>query len=113
MDQERYVGVDTNTPVRVMTKEQLAKQPFGDIAGPPAANLRAHVTRQLGDPRQYILPASSRHQSAIIKIGRDKSEMDTFRSIRLERRTGEKVLKPVDSNGKPLTREAHRDGGFD
>lgn len=40
--------------------------------------------------------------------------MDTFRSIRLERRTGEKVLKPVDSNGKPLTCEAHHcDGGFD
>lgn len=40
--------------------------------------------------------------------------MDTFRSIRLERRTGEKVLKPVDSNGKPLTCEAHHcDSGFD
>ncbi len=108
------LSVDAEHSGQVMTKEQLAKQPFGDIAGSgpgatgrmltPSATILA--TTALSLARATSLPSS--------KLAAIKSEMDTFRSIRLERRTGEKVLKPVDSNGKPLTCEAHHcDGGFD
>lgn len=109
------LSVDAEHSGQVMTKEQLAKQPFGDIAGSGPGRNWAHVNSVSYDPRDDSIIISSRHQSAIIKIGRDKkvkwilSDPSGWKG-----ELAKKVLKPVDSNGKPLTCEAHHcDGGFD
>ncbi|EBQ3582983.1 aryl-sulfate sulfotransferase, partial [Salmonella enterica] len=109
------LSVDAEHSGQIMTKEQLAKQPFGDIAGSGPGRNWAHVNSVSYDPRDDSIIISSRHQSAIIKIGRDKkvkwilSDPSGWKG-----ELAKKVLKPVDSNGKPLTCEAHHcDGGFD
>lgn len=66
------LSVDAEHSGQVMTKEQLAKQPFGDIAGSGPGRNWAHVNSVSYDPRDDSIIISSRHQSAIIKIGRDK-----------------------------------------
>ncbi len=71
-----------------LNQRAACKQPFGDIARP--GRNWAHVNSvSCNDPRDdSIFIISSRHQSAIIKIGRDKSEMGYFPDPSAERRTG-------------------------
>ena len=90
-----------------MTAEQLAKleakNAFGDIPGTGAGRNWAHVNSVDYDPADDSIIISSRHQSAVIKIGRDK-EVKWIMGTPEGWKKGwaEKVLTPVDKDGKPL-----------
>ena len=75
----------------------------------------AHVNSVDYDPTDDSIIISSRHQSAIIKIGRDKKVKWILGAPRgWKGDFAKKVLKPVDKNGKaiPCT-DATCEGGFD
>lgn len=73
---------------------------FGDISGVGAGRNWAHVNSVDYDPTDDSIIISSRHQSAIIKIGRDKkvkwilSAPDGWKGD-----LAKKVLKPIDKDG--------------
>ncbi len=57
---------------RLVMTRAACKTTFGDIAGSGPGRNWAHVNSVSYDPRDDSIIISSRHQSAIIKIGRDK-----------------------------------------
>ena len=88
---------------------------FGDIPGVGAGRNWAHVNSVDYDPTDDSIIISSRHQSALIKIGRDKKVKwilgshegwkDAFK---------DKLLTPVDKNGKTIKCDGSKcEGGFD
>jgi arylsulfate sulfotransferase len=87
------------------SKEELedANAPFGDVAGVGAGRNWAHVNSVNYDASDDSIIISSRHQSAVVKIGRDKKVKWILSSP--EGWSGElakKVLTPVDSKGKKI-----------
>ncbi|WP_345333829.1 aryl-sulfate sulfotransferase [Ferrimonas pelagia] len=83
--------------------EYLAKQQRGDVHGVETGRNWAHVNSVDYDPVDDSIIVSSRHQSAAIKIGRDK-EVKWIISPRAgwKGELADKVLTPVDAKGKPL-----------
>ena len=113
------LNIDASKSGQTLSAEDLAKMDesdqFGDITGAGPGRNWAHVNSVDYDPTDDSIIISSRHQSAIVKIGRDKK----VRWI-LATPTGwnkdllGKVLTPVDSKGKKIKCENNQcEGGFD
>ena len=113
------LNIDASQAGKTLSAEDLAKQEasdtFGDIAGVGPGRNWAHVNSVDYDPNDDSIVISSRHQSSVIKIGRDKKVKwilgtptgwkDQFK---------DKVLTPVDKDGKPLKCADNQcEGGFD
>ena len=113
------LNIDASKSGQTLSAEDLAKQEssdqFGDIAGVGAGRNWAHVNAIDYDPTDDSIIISSRHQSAVIKIGRDKKVKWILGSP--EGWKGDfasKVLKPVDKDGKPIKCEGSKcEGDFD
>lgn len=103
------LSVDTASSGKTITKEELARLPFGDVTGSGPGRNWAHVNSISYDARDDSIILSSRHQSAVIKIGRDKqvkwiiADPDGWKG-----ELAKKVLKPVDKAGKALKCENHK-----
>ena len=113
------LNVDATKQGKTLSAEELAAQDkadvFGDIVGSGAGRNWAHVNSVDYDATDDSIIISSRHQSAIIKIGRDK-KVKWILSSPEGWRPGwaEKVLKPVDKAGNPVKCEGSTcEGGFD
>ena len=113
------LNIDASQAGKTLTAEELAKADssdnFGDVVGTGAGRNWAHVNSVDYDPEDDSIIISSRHQSAIIKIGRDKKVKwilgspegwkDKFKPM---------LLTPVDASGKPIKCEGSKcEGGFD
>ena len=113
------LNVDPSKAGQTLSTEQLAEQDkheaFGDITGVGAGRNWAHVNSVDYDPSDDSIIISSRHQSAIIKIGRDKKVKWILASPEgWKKGWAEKVLTPVDKSGKPVKCEGSVcEGGFD
>ncbi len=113
------LNIDASQSGQTLTQEDLVKMDktdnFGDIAGVGAGRNWAHVNSVDYDPTDDSIIISSRHQSALIKIGRDKEVKWIVASP--EGWKGElkdKVLTPVDADGKPIKCEGSKcEGDFD
>ena len=103
-DQDIEVLKVENSRVRA---EQLAKleaqHAFGDSAGTGAGRNWAHVNSVDHDPVDDSLILSSRHQSAVVKIGRDK-QVKWILAAPNGWRDGlkDKVLTPVGKDGRRM-----------
>ena len=121
------LNIDASQAGHTLSDEELAKldesDKFGDIAGTGAGRNWAHVNSVYYDSEDDSIIISSRHQSAMIKIGRDKQVKwivgahkgwkDKFKGA---------LLQPVDSKGNKIncTDEqskcpgyTNKNGGFD
>ena len=104
------LNIDAAQAGKTLTAEELSaaeeSNDFGDIVGTGAGRNWLHVNSII---------ISSRHQSAIIKIGRDKKVKWILGSPEgWKGDFAKKVLKPVDKNGKPITCEGSTcEGDFD
>ncbi len=114
------LNIDPKQAGHTLSAEDLKKQDqsatFGDIAGTGPGRNWAHVNSVDYDPTDDSIIISSRHQSAIIKIGRDHQVKWILGASRGWRSPWkEKLLTPVDAQGKPLecTPEGECSGGFD
>ena len=101
------LNIDPSKAGHTLTAEDLAKQEtsanFGDFAGTGPGRNWAHVNSVDYDPTDDSIIISSRHQSAIIKIGRDKKVKWILGAPRGWRSPWkEALLTPVDAQGKPL-----------
>ena len=113
------LNIDASKAGQTLSAEDLAKQEqegvFGDVAGVGPGRNWAHVNSVDYDPTDDSIIISSRHQSAVIKIGRDKKVkwiLATPTGWKAD--LAKKVLTPVDKDGKPLKCENNRcEGGFD
>ena len=113
------LNIDASKAGQTMTADQLAAQDkndqFGDIVGSGAGRNWAHVNSVDYDPTDDSIIISSRHQSALIKIGRDKQVKWIMGSPEgWSDKYKDKVLTPVDKDGKPIKCEGSTcEGGFD
>ncbi|MFV0480679.1 MAG: aryl-sulfate sulfotransferase [Campylobacteraceae bacterium] len=99
------LNIDADQAGQTKSKEELedANAPWGDVAGVGAGRNWVHVNSVNYDATDDSIIISSRHQSANIKIGRDKKVKWILSSP--EGWSGElakKVLTPVDSKGKKI-----------
>ena len=114
------LNIDASKSGQTLSAEELAKQEasdkFGDITGVGAGRNWAHVNSVDYDPSDDSIIISSRHQSACVKIGRDK-EVKWILAPSEGWKNGleKKLLKPVDKDGRPLKCSSTGDceGGFD
>ena len=113
------LNIDASKSGQTLSAEELAAQDktdnFGDIVGVGPGRNWAHVNSVDYDPTDDSIIISSRHQSATIKIGRDKKVKwilgapDGWKG-----ELAKKVLQPVDKDGKPIKCEAGKcEGDFD
>ena len=113
------LNVDLSKTGETLSAEQLAKleakNAFGDIPGTGAGRNWAHVNSVDYDPADDSIIISSRHQSAVIKIGRDKAVKWILSAPNgWNDQLKGKVLTPVDAGGKPITCRIGRcEGEFD
>ena len=113
------LDIDPAKQGKTLTAEELAKQDqndhFGDIVGSGAGRNWAHVNSVDYDETDDSIIISSRHQSAIIKIGRDKKVKWILGSHEgWKTPYQDKLLQPVDKNGKPIKCEGSKcEGDFD
>lgn len=113
------LNIDATQAGKTLSSADLAKldesDHFGDIVGSGPGRNWAHVNSVDYDPSDDSIIISSRHQSAIIKIGRDKKVKWIMGSPEgWKKGWAEKVLTPVDSKGKPIACEGSKcEGGFD
>ena len=113
------LNIDASQAGKTLSAEQLAEQDksdkFGDIVGSGAGRNWVHVNSVDYDPTDDSIIISSRHQSALIKIGRDKKVKWIMGSPEGWKKTfADKLLKPVDSKGNPIKCEGSKcEGGFD
>ena len=105
------LNIDASQAGKTLSAEDLANMDktdnFGDITGVGVGRNWAHVNSVDYDPTDDSIIISSRHQSAIIKIGRDKEVKwilgapDGWKD-----KWASKVLQPVDKDGKKIKCEA-------
>ena len=113
------LNIDASKAGQTLSAEDLAKQEqegtFGDVPGVGAGRNWAHVNSVDYDPTDDSIIISSRHQSAVVKIGRDKEVKWILASPEGWREGwADKVLKPVDHEGKPIKCEGSKcEGNFD
>ena len=113
------LNIDPKLAGKTLSDEELQKLDteahFGDIVGTGPGRNWAHVNSVDYDPTDDSIIISSRHQSAIIKIGRDKKVKWILGAPRgWKGEFAGKVLKPVDHQGKPIScTDATCEGGFD
>jgi arylsulfate sulfotransferase len=113
------LNIDEAKAGQTMSTEELSKQDtntnFGDIVGVGAGRNWAHVNSVDHDAEDDSIILSSRHQSAVVKIGRDKQVKWILASpAAWKKEFAEKVLKPVDAKGNPIKCENSKcEGSFD
>ena len=113
------LNIDASQAGKTLSAEQLAEQDksdkFGDIVGSGAGRNWVHVNSVDYDPTDDSIIISSRHQSALIKIGRDKKVKWIMGSPEgWKKEFADKVLTPVDSKGNRIKCEGSKcEGGFD
>ena len=113
------LNIDASKAGHTMTAEELAAQDasndFGDITGVGTGRNWAHVNSVDYDPSDDSIIISSRHQSAIVKIGRDKKVKWILASPEgWKKGWAEKVLTPVDAKGNKIKCEGSKcEGDFD
>ena len=113
------LNIDPSKSGHTLSAEELAKQEaegeFGDIAGVGPGRNWAHVNSVDYDPTDDSIIISSRHQSACVKIGRDKEVKWILAAPDgWNKELAAKVLKPIDKNGKPIKCEDGKcEGDFD
>ena len=113
------LNIDASKSGQTLSAEELAKQEasdkFGDITGVGAGRNWAHVNSVDYDPSDDSIIISSRHQSACVKIGRDKKVKWILAAPDgWNKELAAKVLKPIDKNGKPIKCEDGKcEGDFD
>ena len=113
------LNIDASKAGHTLSAEELKAQEtsdnFGDIAGTGPGRNWAHVNSVDYDPTDDSIIISSRHQSAIIKIGRDKKVKWILGAPRGWRSPWkEALLTPVDADGKPIAcTDVSCEGGFD
>ena len=114
------LNIDAAQAGKTLTAEELSaaeeSNDFGDIVGTGAGRNWLHVNSVDYDPEDDSIIISSRHQSAIIKIGRDKKVKWILGSPEgWKNGLEKKLLKPVDKDGRPLKCSSTGDceGGFD
>ncbi len=100
------LNIDASQSGKTLSAEDLAKiehsDKFGDIVGTGAGRNWAHVNSVDYDPSDDSIIISSRHQSAIAKIGRDKKVKWILASPEGWRKPwSDKLLTPV-KNGKKI-----------
>ena len=113
------LNIDLDQVGKTLTAEQIAKleaaHEFGDIAGTGAGRNWAHVNSIDYDEADDSIIISSRHQSAVVKIGRDKEVKWILAAPNgWSTKFRDKILTPVDKDGNPLKcRLGKCEGGFD
>lgn len=113
------LNIDASQSGQTMSAEEIKKlsesDNFGDVPGTGPGYNWAHVNSVDYDPSDDSIIISSRHQSAIVKIGRDKQVKWILASPEgWKKGWSEKVLTPVDKNGKPIKCEGSVcEGNFD
>ena len=113
------LNIDASKAGQTMSAEEIAQldksDKFGDIAGTGPGRNWAHVNSVDYDPTDDSIIISSRHQSAIVKIGRDKQVKWILGAPQgWKGDFAKKVLTPVDKNGKPIPcTERSCEGEFD
>ena len=113
------LNIDATRAGQTLTAEELAKQDatdhFGDIVGSGAGRNWVHVNSVDYDPTDDSIIISSRHQSALIKIGRDKQVKWIMGSPEgWKAGFKDKILTPIDKDGNPIKCEGSKcEGGFD
>ena len=113
------LNVDVEKSGQTLSAEQLAKleakHTFGDITGTGAGRNWAHVNSVDHDSADDSIILSSRHQSAVVKIGRDKEVKWILAAPNGWRNDLKaKVLTPVNEKGQPLKcRIGKCEGDFD
>ncbi|WP_412522951.1 aryl-sulfate sulfotransferase [Shewanella chilikensis] len=109
------LNVDVSKAGETKTAEELASEPYGDVAGVGTGRNWLHINSIGYDPADDSIIVSSRHQSAVIKVGRDnkvKWILGTPEGWKGE--LAAKVLKPVDTKGRALKCDAKGcEGNFD
>ena len=101
------LNIDPSKSGHTLSAEELAKQEaegeFGDIAGVGPGRNWAHVNSVDYDPTDDSIIISSRHQSALIKIGRDKKVKWILGAPKSWRSPWkEALLTPVSAKGQKL-----------
>lgn len=113
------LNIDPEKAGQTLSTEDLAAMDnnnvWGDVPGVGAGRNWAHVNSVDHDPVDDSIIISSRHQSAIVKIGRDKKIKWILSSPEGWRKGWiEKVLTPVDAKGNKIKCEGSRcEGSFD
>ena len=113
------LNIDAAQAGKTLTAEELSaaeeSNDFGDIVGTGAGRNWLHVNSVDYDPEDDSIIISSRHQSAIIKIGRDKKVKWILGSPEGWKGDFTKaVLTPVDKNGQKIKCEGSKcEGDFD
>ncbi len=113
------LNIDASQSGQTMSAEDIKKlsesDNFGDVPGTGLGYNWAHVNSVDYDPSDDSIIISSRHQSAIVKIGCDKKVKWILASPEgWKKGWSEKVLTPVDKNGKPIKCEGSVcEGNFD
>ncbi|MDR2173182.1 MAG: aryl-sulfate sulfotransferase [Burkholderiales bacterium] len=113
------LNIDPDAAGKTATAEELAmmdsSDQFGDIVGSGAGRNWVHVNSVYHDTEDDSIIISSRHQSASIKIGRDKKVKWILGSPEGWKGEFQKaILTPVDANGKKIKCENSTcEGDFD
>ena len=113
------LNIDASKAGKTLSEEDIRKlnesDHYGDMAGTGVGRNWAHVNSVDYDPTDDSIIISSRHQSAIIKIGRDKKVKWILGAPRgWKGEFASKLLKPVDASGKPIAcGDASCEGDFD
>ena len=101
------LNIDASQAGKTLSAEDIAKldasDKFGDIVGTGPGRNWAHVNSVDYDPTDDSIIISSRHQSAIVKIGRDKKVKWILGSPEgWKKPWADKLLTPVDAKGNKL-----------
>ena len=113
------LNIDASKAGKTLSEEDLKKldasDRFGDIVGTGAGRNWAHVNSVDYDPSDDSIIISSRHQSAIVKIGRDKKVKWILGSPEgWKKPWSDKLLTPVDAQGNKIKCEGSTcEGDFD
>ena len=113
------LNIDAEKAGQTLSAEDLAKQDqsnaFGDITGVGPGRNWIHVNSVDYDPTDDSIIISARHQSAIIKIGRDKKVKWILGAANgWKGDLAKALLKPVNAKGEQIKCEdGVCEGGFD
>lgn len=102
------LNIDAKQGGHTLNEDELAaldkNEKFGDIVGSGPGRNWAHVNSVDHDAEDDSIIISSRHQNAIIKIGRDKKvKWILGNPVGWSDKFKDKLLTPVDSKGKKIS----------
>ena len=102
------LNIDPKLAGKTLSDEELQKLDteahFGDIVGTGPGRNWAHINSVDYDPTDDSIILSSRHQCAVIKIGRDKKVKWILGAPRgWKKPWSDALLTPVDAKGQPLS----------